>query len=261
MRVRGRLGLRRRWDAWSIERRLVLPKLIAAFADAYPEAVFVEIGANDGVHHDHLRQHILQQEWRGVMVEPVPYIFERLVANYGDVDRVALENSAVAEQPGELPFFYLRDPAPGEREVLPDWYDGIGSFDRAAIISHAVQLPDIEERIVETRVPAVRFETLCDKHGIERPDLLVIDTEGYDARIIRSIDLDERGPRMLIYEHFHLPPQERAECRAHLAAAGYETLEESMDTICLKPAEDALTERFRRSVPAVPGAAKSDERH
>ncbi|MEJ7787483.1 MAG: FkbM family methyltransferase [Solirubrobacteraceae bacterium] len=254
------MALRSRWSARALRRRLVLPKLLAAFAEAHPKAVFVEIGSNDGEQHDHLRSHILERSWRGVMVEPVPYVFARLSANYGGIDRVALENIAVAEKSGELPFFYLRDAARDERARLPDWYDGVGSFNRATIVSHIVQMPDIEERIVETSVPAIRYDELCDRHGIDRPDLLVIDTEGHDARIVRSIDLAQRGPRMLIYEHFHLSPQERAACRAHLEAGGYETLEEGFDTICLQPAADHLTEQFRRAVPAVAGVAKYEER-
>jgi hypothetical protein len=55
--------------------RLAGPRLLAAFADAYPEAAFVEIGSNDGEQHDHLRRHIREHRWRGLMVEPVPYFY------------------------------------------------------------------------------------------------------------------------------------------------------------------------------------------
>ncbi len=40
-----------RWQRFRHRRQLARmagPRLLAAFADAYPEAVFVEIGANDG---------------------------------------------------------------------------------------------------------------------------------------------------------------------------------------------------------------------
>ena len=253
----------RRLRTWlrarSLARRLVLPMLLEAFAEAHPSAVFVEIGSNDGEQHDHLRRHILRRQWRGVMVEPVPYVFDRLVANYGGIDRVALENVAVAEQEGPLPFYYLRDADPAERASLPDWYDGVGSFNRDAIVSHTPQMPDIAERIVQATVPAIRFDTLCDRHGIDRPDLLVIDTEGHDARIVRSIDLERRGPRLMIYEHFHLSREERAGCRAYLEDCGYETMEEGFDTICLRPEDDSLTRLFRSAEPAVRGVAKHEE--
>ena len=47
-------GVRRR----RFERRLAAPKLLRAFADHNPDAFFVEIGANDGEQHDHLRRFI-----------------------------------------------------------------------------------------------------------------------------------------------------------------------------------------------------------
>jgi FkbM family methyltransferase len=248
---------RRRFER--IQRRLILPRIVGAFADAYPEAVFVEVGSNDGEQHDHLRPHILAQRWRGVMVEPVPYVFERLRANYADVDGVALENAAIADRDGQLPFFHLRDASPEERAGLPDWYDGVGSFDRQAILSHAPQMPDIAERIVELEVPALTFASLLARHGIERPDLVVIDTEGHDWEIIKSIDLSAHGPRLLIFEHFHLSRDDRASARAHLETAGYLVKEEGFDTIALRPQEDALTARFVKAAPAVRGVAKYEE--
>jgi putative sugar O-methyltransferase len=248
-----------RWPGRRRAPRLALPGLLEAFAEAYPRAEFVEVGANDGEQHDHLRPHVLGRQWTGVMVEPVPYVFERLERNYRDVPRVTLANVAVAERDGELPFYFLRDAPAAERAELPSWYDGIGSFSREAVLSHAPQMPDIEERLVERSVPALTFESLCERHGIAGPDLLVIDTEGHDAAIVRSIDLRRRRPRMLVYEHFHLTPDDRAEARAHVRAAGYEVLEEGFDTIALLPEEDRLTRRFRRARPGVPPVTKADE--
>ena len=135
-----------------LQRRLAAPRLLRAFADAYPEARFVEIGSNDGHQHDHLRPFILSRGWRGVMVEPLPYVFERLVRNYEGVAGVALENAAISDRDGTVPFYYPVPPASDERDALPDWYDGIGSFSREAVLSHAAHIPDIERRVVRAEV-------------------------------------------------------------------------------------------------------------
>src|SRR5262249_14326354 len=157
----------------------------------YPRAFFIEIGSNDGEQHDHLRPFILAGDWRGIMVEPVPYIFERLQRSYGRrSDRIALVNAAVAEEGGRLPFFHVRDASAEERALLPDWYDGIGSFSRDAVLAHVTDIADIDERIVRAEVTALTFESLCSRHGVDEVDLLVIDTEGYDWRILAGIDLD-----------------------------------------------------------------------
>jgi FkbM family methyltransferase len=244
-----------------LKRRLAGPRLIAAFADVRPDATFVEIGSNDGVQHDHLRPFIVERQWRGVMVEPVPYVFERLRRNYGEIERVQLENAAIADRDGFLPFYYLRPPAPDERDELPSWYDGIGSFSRDVVASHATHIADIDGRIVETEVPALTFASLCRKHGLERVDLVLVDAEGYDHRIVRSIDLAAWHPALLVYEHYHLDPGEQRACTAFVHDQGYETMEEGFDTWCLDPAADArLAAVWRGLRPAVPAAFASEGR-
>lgn len=254
-RLRGELA------SWRVRRRLAGPKLIKGFADAYPEAVFVEVGANDGVQHDHLRPFIRSGGWTGVMVEPVPYVFERLRDNYAGLDRVRLENAAVADRDGTRPFYHLAEAPEGERARLPGWYDGIGSFSREGVLAHADLVPDIEQRLVTTEVQALTFESLCEKHGIDEVDLVLVDAEGYDAAIVEAIDFASRRPRLLIYEHYHLAPADRAACRTRLEALGYGLLEEHFDTFCLDlRIDDSLSRDWRDRRPGLPGVSVYDER-
>lgn len=253
-------GIRRELQRRQLQRRLAGPRLLRAFADSHPEAFFIEIGANDGAQHDHLRPFILERGWSGIMVEPVPYVFERLQRNYRGLDRVSLENSAIADRDGELPFYYLVEPRPEELDRLPDWYDGIGSFSRDALLSHVDHIPDIEERILCKAVSSLTFESLCRKHEVENVDLLAIDTEGYDHEILRSIDFSARKPELLVYEHFHLGPEARVRCRALVEAAGYRTLEEGFDTWCLSAdADTGMLETCNSLKPAVAGVAAYEQ--
>ena len=239
-----------------MRRRLAGPKVIDAFARSYPEARFIEIGANDGVQHDHLAAMIRDRPWRGLMVEPVPYVFERLRANYGDLDRVALENAAIADHDGTVSFYYLREDP--QRDSLPDWYDAIGSLSRAAVAGHAEHIPDIEERIVEAEVPALTVASLCAKHGIDDFDLLLVDAEGYDREIVNQVDLDRWRPRLLVYEHYHLSVDERRECEGQVIGHGYETMAEGFNTWCLRDGpDDDLARVWRRVKPAIPALLAS----
>lgn len=239
-------------------RRMIGPRLLKEFAREYPRARFVEVGANDGEAHDHLRPFVLANPWTGVMVEPVPHVFARLERNYGGHERVRLENAAITGHDGSMPFFHLIEAAPGER--LPDFYDALGSFSEELIRTHAAQIPDFERRLVQTEVPTLTFSSLLSRHGLDGVDLVLVDTEGHDYEVIRTIDLERHRPRLLVYEHFHLSPGDRAACREHLHAAGYETKEEGLDTFCLDVGiDDRLTRRFRRLTPAVAGVSKADE--
>jgi FkbM family methyltransferase len=243
-------------------RSLAGPRLLRAFADEHPSAVFLEVGSNDGEQHDHLRPYILSLPWRGVMVEPVPYVFERLRRNYGELeDRIALENVAVGERDGTLPFWYLRPPAHDERESLPDWYDGVGSFSRETILDHADAIPDLEERLVCAQVPSLTFDSLCKRHGLTELNLLLMDTEGWDWEILKDVDLDVYRPEILVYEHYHLAPSDRMAARRRLEDAGYATMEEGFDTFCLGPYVSArLRTTWERLRPGVSGVYADQDR-
>lgn len=237
-------------------RRMAGPKLLRAFAEAYPDAFFVEIGANDGSQHDHLRPFITSGRWRGIMVEPVPFVFARLQSNYAGNARVVCENAAITDRDGRLPFHHLAEASPDED--LPGLYDAIGSFSREAVLAHAHLIPDVEARLVTTEVPTLTFDSLCRRHAVERVDLVVIDTEGHDWEVIRTIDLERHRPRLLVHEHYHLSRADREASRTHLERRGYETMEEGMDTFSLDvTVEDGLTRRWRALEPALPGASTS----
>lgn len=252
---------RRHRDEERTRRRLAGPKILRAFADAYPDAFFVEVGANDGDQHDHLRPFLDSRRWRGIMVEPVPYVFARLVANYGSRPAIALENAAIADRDGALPFYHLREAGDRTAAGLPRWYDGIGSFSREAVLKHAALLPDIEDRLMCVAVPCMTFSSLCERHGVERVDLLIVDTEGYDHEILRSIAWDAHRPRLVVYEHYHLTPGDRAQLQEMLAAHGYECKAEGFDTWCLQTGvDDRLTRTFRAAAPGLPPASVHEDR-
>jgi len=241
-------------------RRLAGPRLLAAFADCHSRPFFIEIGSNDGEQHDHPRPFILTRRWSGIMVEPVPYVFERLRRNYGSLPGVILERAAVADRDGEIPFYYLVDAPPKDRQRLPDWYDGIGSLSREAVLGHVKHIPDIESRLICEPVTALTFDSLCEKHGVAQVDLIVIDTEGYDWELLQRINFATWHPELLIYEHFHLSPADRKLAAAAMRERGYGTMEEHFDTFCLAhDADPRLRRTWERVRPALPGVSVHEE--
>jgi FkbM family methyltransferase len=181
MRARWRAALTR-----SATRRPAGTQLLGTFADKYPDAFFIEVGANDGEQGDPLREFVLSRRWRGIMVEPLPHVFERLSANYRGLGRVVLENAAIADSDGRRPFYYVAplDPESGLED--PEWHDAIGSFSRETLLRSADLVPDLERRIVRTEVPCLSFDSLCRKHSVEDLDLVLVDAEGYDHEIVRG---------------------------------------------------------------------------
>ena len=142
---------------------------------------------------------------------------------------------------------------------MPAWYDAIGSLSRGTVLGHAHEIPDIERRLVTTEVDCLTADALLERHRVDRLDLVLVDVEGADARVLSGLDLERWRPRLVAYEHYHLAADVRASCRARLERHGYEAMEEGLDTFCLHR-DDPLIERFRRLRPVAPGLTASEHR-
>lgn len=239
----------------SLRTRWLLPPNVVAdtmrlFGEAYPDAVFVQVGANDGVALDPLRLELERRRWSGVMIEPVPYVFQRLAERYGNHPRITLVNAAIADRNGTLPFYSLREASPGEN--VWQWYHALGSFKKDVVLKHDNYIPDIADRIVEIQVPCISFETLCSRHNIKQLDIVQIDTEGYDYEIVRNLSFTKYRPRLIVYEHHHLSTEDRLSCRQLLKKKGYVSFEFGLDTAALDqtrlgPQDAALLRLFQNT--------------
>ena len=242
-RARTRLPSDRYGDA----QNLVLLEL----ARARPRATFIQVGAHDGHEQDPLRRHIQSRHWSGVMVEPVPYVFRRLQIAYANEPRIKLVNAAIAPVAGTAILYHIPE---SDEAGLPRWYDALASFSREVIAKHREFIPDIEERIEPIEVPTVTFEHVCRQNGIDRLDVVQIDTEGYDYEIIKLIDLKRLGPTVLMYEHIHLSLEDRTDCERLLIGNGYELHSDGMNTMALHlpslgPTDSKLLQTWRRISP------------
>jgi FkbM family methyltransferase len=190
---------------------------LSGFARARQDVFFLQIGAHDGKTDDLLHDFVRKYCWKGVLVEPVPYLFDRLVRNYNGVPGLAFENKAIGVGGGRQTFYHLRQ----NDDALPPWYDQLGSFDKHVILSHRDKIPNIEDYIVTEAVECISFGTLIEAHRISRIDLVLIDTEGHDLQILQQIDFSRFSPHLVIYEHKHLSEADRRKARTFLTDQGY----------------------------------------
>jgi len=72
---------------------------------------------------------------------------------------------------------------------------------------------------------------LLVKYNITNIDLLIIDAEGYDYKIIKAITFIIIKPKVIIYEHSHLDEFSKTESSKFLSNIGYEIRFTPEDTI------------------------------
>lgn len=237
MRSRSRIAQRAHFGIlrWATRRRSApsdaLSRVLEEFGRAYPNARFVQVGANDGVTLDPLHRQILIRDWTGVLLEPVPSVFKKLAFNLDGCVRATLENAAIADQEGVLPFYRIREMPDSQ---LPSWLSLLGSFRREVIASHSRYFPDIERYIDVEQVRALTWDSLCRRHGLTDVDLIQVDAEGYDYELLRRLPFERLKPLLLMYEHRHLTHEDRQACASLLQAQGYDLVEQRYDTLALR---------------------------
>ncbi len=192
----------------------------------------LQIGSNDGKSDDPIFSILQRQDsWRALLVEPVPYLFERLKQNYARNNRVQFANVAVAEKSTTSVFYYLDGSAKLSLPALPIWSDQLGSFDKKHITKHLGAV--VEPFIKSLEIPAVSLSTLLEQHAVSRIDVLHIDTEGYDWKILQQLNLKRFRPKVILFEYKHLQENEHLAALAFLRSAYKVTnLDISGDYLC-----------------------------
>ena len=181
------------------------------------DLVVVQIGSNDGALGDPIHDLLMANpSWSALLVEPVPFLFKRLKQTYAGRLRTTFAQVAIGEESGSATFYHLSEKAREAMPDLPPWHDQLGSFNPDHIeklLGHRVA-----PYIMRAPIQTMRLEDLFTSHGIEKLDLLHIDTEGYDWNILKQLDLSKWNPEVILFEHAHLSPATKEEARASLQA-------------------------------------------
>ena len=219
--------------------RLIVPsppcpiqRAIEAHLAGRSKVSFLQIGSNDGVQSDPLRDLIIKNRyWHGVFVEPVRFLWEQLRKNYRDTRRFAFENVAVSDKDEFRTFYYLAEEVYEAIPSLSQWTRGIGSFNREHLLEHLQ--PSAWPFIKAEELECVTLPTLLKRNGLSGLDVLHIDTEGYDYKVLSQFDFKAQQPAVVLYEHVHLDERERELARKLLVQYGYSLEEFRSDTLAL----------------------------
>ena len=191
-----------------------------------PDFFFIQIGSNDGITDDPIHPYVVEHRWSGILVEPVRYLFDRLVRNYDGHTGLIFENVAIAETAEPRTLYRLKE----DQKGLVSWYEQLGSFHERVVLDHAFHIPGIVKYLTSEVVECLTFSELVTRHQVKKIDLLHLDVEGYDAAIIDSIDLATTRPWMILYEHCHLAADEDEPCIDRLRHHGYQLVRAERDT-------------------------------
>ena len=192
----------------------------------------IQAGANDGQSIDNMFRLISLPKSSSIVLEPVPHIFAALQKNYTAYPQVKPMQIAVADDDAvsSLPFHYLK-PVPGEPFL--EMYNLWGSFSRQHVENFRGNVPNFDALFCIEDVTCLTINELYKQSGFDKLDILATDTEGYDGKIIDSVDFDVVTPRIIWFEHIHIPRSDLFPLLAKLKRIGYRCYTSGYDTLCV----------------------------
>ena len=193
--------------------------------------------------------------WSGLLVEPVPHLHARLAASLAASGRpLRAANVAICPPKADgthapqarrehVTFYSIAshiDPRTGRSskminaktglgQMFPPWITQVGSLDRQHIMTYQRWFDDrgfnISDFIEEVDVRCLSVAELLADADVApgQVRVLVVDTEGFDGKIIRGIDFTAMGlrPSFIMYEHANMHHAERHSTLIHLWEHGY----------------------------------------
>jgi FkbM family methyltransferase len=169
---------------------------------------FIEIGSNN---YDTLVDLAKNNSCKGVIVEPIFEVFSSIERH----PNCLYENSVISEEDGVKDFFYFNQ--------ITGW----GSLEK----KHVEKL-GINPLLLKTvKVNSLTFDSLCIKYKINNIDLLKIDAESYDGKIIRSIDFAKYNIKQIDFEYEHLTENDLYLTQSYLIKNNYKNTKRTSNNL------------------------------
>jgi len=176
---------------------LTIKKILRSIFEKNKVKELIQIGANDGLSFDELNFFIKKHETKSLLVEPIKENFNLLKKNYKNLDFIKFENSAISVN-DEISYLYKVDSR--HIQKYGPHIPAIPSFDKKHLINHGVK----DQHIVSEKVNSITILDLVNKHKFNDLDLLFIDTEGYDGKIVNDFLSTVNTRPIIMFEYIHI---------------------------------------------------------
>lgn len=215
------------------------------------ESQVIQIGANDGLMCDPLFKFIKKNpKAKFIRIEPLPYYFNKLEKLHENDMNVKLVNCAIVpvEQKKDNMFYFIDPEIANEMDgdgPLNEWAHGLGSFKRE-IIEETIKFNKFRgekyrknigkfiNSIKSMKVEQLTFCKFLEDYKLKKFDLLIIDVQGYEWNILKTISSWPIKPKAIIYEDDGSMTQaHRKSCREKMKKMGYEIFVDNLDTCWL----------------------------
>jgi FkbM family methyltransferase len=163
--------------------------VILSFFNNTKHGCLVDVGAADGITNSNSRYLIENLEWSGILIEPHPKFYESLVSLYEKNPNIVVQNIALHNHVGEMPFYAY----------------GFNVHENAQVSTLSEAFKERVVKLYGNRYESsilVKVNTLSNiLKTVEKCDFLSIDCEGVDMHVLQSNDWSLYRPGLVCVEH------------------------------------------------------------
>jgi FkbM family methyltransferase len=188
---------------------------------------FLQIGGNDGISFDCLYDYVTKYKWQGIVVEPLDEFYKLLCDNYKGYPNIRPVKYAINSSQKEMDLYKLN---PNCYNFYPEWAKGVASFSKDHLIKHNIE----RKHILTEKVKCISLMDLIIKFKFEDIVYLQVDTEGFDAEVIKMIDFSIVKPKLIKYEIKHIEEKQKNEVSNILLENGYKLKYDHSDCFAIK---------------------------
>jgi hypothetical protein len=163
--------------------------------------IVVQIGANRG--YDELTD-IIQNIYidKLILVEPIKKFNNNLLTCYSHIKNLFIENIIITDDFNKnKEYFYLHEKMDENTEQASLLESHINK-----VFNKSKYLIDksYKDQLLKTEIECSTINNLFNKYKLINIDILFIDAEGFDDRIIKSIDFNKFNIKKIYYENMHI---------------------------------------------------------
>ena len=158
-----------------------------------------------GAHHGFwLEDEVLKVNKDVLLVEPVDYNYLVLKKRFSTLKNIFFDKTFISARDGDkINFYYVKENSISK--LGKHWASGIGSFSKDLILSHRSKRFKITENDLELKIfESVSFNSLCKRYKISSIDKLILDIEGSEKEVLKTINYNEFKISEIQFEFKHL---------------------------------------------------------